>query len=81
MMGMTSAEFKKARRRLGLSVYEMADVLGVKPNHIRRMETTTNSARARPVMPITERLMIAYLDGYRPADWPQWRKNDGESGS
>lgn len=71
MMGMSAAEFKKARRRLGLSVYEMARVLGVKPNHVRRMETADlNSSRARPVMPTTERLMIAYLDGYRPDDWP-----------
>jgi transcriptional regulator with XRE-family HTH domain len=66
---MTPAELRAARKALGLSVVQMAAMLGVTPIQIRRMETAAGKASARPIMPTTERLMRAYLAGYRPADW------------
>lgn len=67
---MTPAEFKEARRALGLSVAQMADMLGVTSVQVRRMELREDAGVHRPVMPTTARLVRAYLDGYRPRDWP-----------
>lgn len=67
---MTPTELKEARRKLGLSVKQMATLLGVHPIQVRRMELDESLASHRPVMPTTERLIRAWLDGYRPADWP-----------
>jgi ribosome-binding protein aMBF1 (putative translation factor) len=69
---MTPAEFKEARHSLGLSVSQMAHMLGIQPLHIRRMETEPiHPTTHRPVRPTVERLMRAYLAGYRPDDWPE----------
>ncbi|MCF1502882.1 hypothetical protein L0F51_03765 [Afifella sp. H1R] len=67
---MTCDEFRHARETLQLSVSEMAQMLGVSDIQVRRMQTTPDKASARPVSETTERLVRAYLDGYRPADWP-----------
>ena len=67
---MTHTEFKQNRQALGLSVNQMALVLGCSAVHIRRMETDPSVESARPVNPQAERLMKAYLEGYRPNDWP-----------
>jgi DNA-binding transcriptional regulator YiaG len=67
---MTPAQFKQARRKLGLSVSQMATMLGVRHEQVRRLEMPTDRTSARPIGPATRRLMQAYLDGYRPADWP-----------
>jgi transcriptional regulator with XRE-family HTH domain len=66
---MTPLQFKRARQALRLSVEQMAVMLGVEPLHIRRMETDPKVRSHRPVRPATERLLRAYLDGYRPPDW------------
>lgn len=67
----TSGNFREARHRLGLSVAELATMLGVDPVHVRRMEMQPGKPTHRPVRETTERLVRAYLDGYRPQDWPR----------
>jgi transcriptional regulator with XRE-family HTH domain len=75
---MSPLEFKAARQSLGLTVSQMAEMLGVHPVHVRRMEMPCDhSTTARVVTPATARLVTAYLDGYRPRDWP-W--NAGRKG-
>ena len=65
---MTPQELKKAKVTLGLTLSQMAKMLGYDGKHanlqIRHMiigERTIRSAQAR--------LVQAYLDGYRPKDW------------
>lgn len=70
-MAMTPDEFNEARRQLGLTVTEMADMLGVSHQHVRRFSIAPDKDSHRPVNSTTERLINAYLDGYRPADWPR----------
>jgi ribosome-binding protein aMBF1 (putative translation factor) len=67
---MTPAAFRQARLTLGLSVAQMADMIGCKPLLVRRMEMRGDVASARPVSPMAARLVASYLDGYRPPDWP-----------
>ena len=66
---MTPAEFKEARLSLGLSLSKCAVMLGYDGVHaktqVHRMETGDREIRQAQA-----RLMRAYLDGYRPADWP-----------
>ncbi len=68
---MTHTEFKQARHLLGLTQSQMGQMLSVSPQHIRRMETSPTNKSARQVNGTTARLVTAYLDGYRPTDWPQ----------
>ncbi len=67
---MTHTQLKQHRKALGLSVNQMALALGCSPVHVRRMEMDPSVDSARPVNAQVERLIIAYLDGYRPTDWP-----------
>lgn len=62
---MTPAEFREARRRLGLTAPQIAALMGYgAAPRIYEIE-------ARESVPAqAARLMQAYLDGYRPADWP-----------
>jgi DNA-binding transcriptional regulator YiaG len=66
---MTPAEFQQARQLLGLSNAQLARMLGLSPARA----TQTFSDWANDVRTMDEsraRLLRAYLDGYRPADWP-----------
>lgn len=67
---MTHTQLKQHRKALGLSVNQMALVLGCSSVHVRRMETCPSVDAHRPINPQVERLIQAYLDGYRPTDWP-----------
>ena len=70
-MAMTHTEFDEARRKLGLSVTQMAKMLGVADDvQVRRMALSPDKKSHRPVNGTTERLIMCYLDGYRPKDWP-----------
>ena len=66
---MTPATFKQARHKLGLSLSQAAHVLGYDGAHgaqqVRRMESGKRAIRGAQA-----RLMWAYLEGYRPEDWP-----------
>ena len=68
---MTPEEFREARLRLGLSVAQLADMLGVSHQHARRMTIGPDKGAHRPINPTVTRLLQAYLEGYRPHDWPR----------
>lgn len=67
---MTAAEFREARRKLGLSAGELARLLGVDQVHVYRMEMEPGKPTSRQVTETIRRLVEAYLAGYRPPDWP-----------
>ena len=63
---MTPAEFATYRKALGLSQSQAAAVLGYgAATRISEIETGARSPSDSVV-----RLLRAYLDGYRPRDWP-----------
>lgn len=67
---MTPAELKQARQSLGLSSSQLAALLDTDPQTIRRMEQSETANTFRTPAPRMVRLIRAYLDGYRPRDWP-----------
>lgn len=63
---MTPAEIKAARQKLGLTQAGLARVLGYStPRKVSDIETGQKKPSASVV-----RLLRAFLDGYRPDDWP-----------
>jgi transcriptional regulator with XRE-family HTH domain len=66
---MTPAEIKEARRKLGLTLEQMARMLGYQGSQLRQMQYDLETGR-RPVREPQRRLVEAYLAGYRPPDWP-----------
>ena len=63
---MTPATIKQARQSLGLTQSQLAPLLGyADKTRISELERGTRQP-SESVM----RLLQAYLDGYRPADWP-----------
>ena len=67
---MTAAELKQARQSLCLSTAQLAALLDTDPQTIRRMEQRPDARTFRKPAPRMVRLIRAYLDGHRPADWP-----------
>lgn len=67
---MTPAGLKEARRSLGLSLRQMATLLGYEGTDAQRMARHLEEG-TRPLRPAQRRLAQAYVDGYRPADWPK----------
>ena len=67
---MTPSEVKQARQSLGLTVSQLAMLLDTDPQTIRRMEQSESANTFRKPAPRMVRLVRAYLDGYRPPDWP-----------
>lgn len=63
---MTPAEIRTARQSLGLTQAQFALLLGYGAKS--RIAELENGARAPSGAVV--RLIRAYLDGYRPADWP-----------
>lgn len=68
---MTPAQIKGARHKLGLSVAKLAELLDTDPQTIRRMEQSETANTFRRPAPRMVRLISAYLEGYRPADWSE----------
>ena len=68
---MTPVEIKEARHKLGLSVAKLAELLDTDPQTIRRMEQSETANTFRRPAPRMVRLISAYLEGYRPADWSE----------
>lgn len=62
---MTPADFAAGRHALGLTQAQLAAVMGY-GNKARISEIE----RGERLPPLAERLLRAYLDGYRPDDWP-----------
>jgi DNA-binding transcriptional regulator YiaG len=67
---MTPSEIKSARRQLGLTVADLARLLDTDAQTIRRMEQSPEANTFRKPAPRMVRLVDAYMDGYRPTDWP-----------
>jgi transcriptional regulator with XRE-family HTH domain len=70
----TPYAFRQARRSLGLSLDQMAEMLGYlgdnRDKQVHQLETGE-----RPIREPVRRLLEAYLSGYRPCDWPDARDN------
>lgn len=67
---MTPRDLARARERLGLSLFEMATMLGYLGEQRDQMINDLQTGR-RTIREPQRRLVEAYLSGYRPADWPQ----------
>lgn len=67
---MTGEAMKAARLRLGLTLEEMASMLGYQGENRRQMQYDLETER-RPIREPQRRLIEAYLEGYRPSDWPK----------
>jgi transcriptional regulator with XRE-family HTH domain len=63
---MTPQEFKEARKALGLTQSQMATVLG----YGAQSRISDVERGVQPVTDTVSRLIHAYLNGYRPKDWP-----------
>ena len=66
---LTPGSLSQARKHLGLSLLEMAHLLGYEGEHARSQAHHLETGR-RESRPAQRRLIEAYLDGYRPEDWP-----------
>jgi len=67
---MTPTELKSARHQLGLTQAELARLLDTDARTMRSMEASPEASTFRKPAPRMMRLIRAYLDGYRPQDWP-----------
>ena len=70
---MTPAEFREARRRLGLSQFQLAAVLDTSDRTIRKWEGGERSPN-----PVAAQAMRWFLAGYRPPDWPEQTRTNSE---
>lgn len=75
---MSPEEFKAARIKLGLSMKQAGELLGVNFSTIKRWEAGEGSQRVA-VNPTAARAMRWMLDGFRPPEWPA-RPAAGKSG-
>lgn len=66
---MTPDQIKEARHRLGLSLTQLGHLLGYEGHHVRVQMDDLETGR-RPLRGCQQRLLTAYLEGYRPRDWP-----------
>ena len=63
---MTPAEIRSARLALGLTQKQLAPLLGYS-HHTQVSVIERGAAKAGDAVVL---LLVAYLDGYRPDDWP-----------
>lgn len=68
---MNNHQFKKARRKLGLSLSELGHILRTDPRTIRRWEADKSCSTARDPNPVASQVMSWMLDGFRPPEWPE----------
>lgn len=66
---LTPAQMEAARKKLGLSLEQMATMLGYLGSQRRQMQYDLETGR-RDIREPQRRLTEAYLAGYRPRDWP-----------
>ena len=67
---MTPDEMHQTRLMLGLTLAQMAQMLGYQGENLRQMQFDLETGR-RPIRDAQRRLAEAYRDGYRPRDWPR----------
>jgi DNA-binding XRE family transcriptional regulator len=68
---MTPDDIKEARATLGLTQAQLGQMLDTDGQTVRRMELDADASTFRKPAPRMVRLIRAYLDGYRPKDWPK----------
>jgi DNA-binding transcriptional regulator YiaG len=68
---MNHTEVRAARLSLGLEPDQLAKMLDVGTQTVTRMESTPDRSKHRKPAVRMIRLIRAYLDGHRPADWPK----------
>ena len=66
---MTPNKLIEARQSLGLTLEQMASMLGYQGSQRRQMCHDLETGR-RAIREPQRRLVEAYLSGYRPDDWP-----------
>lgn len=66
---MTPTQIRAAREKLGLTQEQMATMLGFAGVQ-GRQEISQLEVGARAIADARRRLVVAYLSGYRPPDWP-----------
>jgi len=64
-------KLKQARQKLGLTQKQLAAMLDTDAQSVRRMEMPSSASTSRTPPPRANRLIDAYLEGYRPRDWPE----------
>jgi transcriptional regulator with XRE-family HTH domain len=62
---MSATEYRDALAKLGLTQVGAARLMGVSDRTSRRW-----ASGEQDIPPPVERLIRAYIDGYRPLDWP-----------
>lgn len=67
---MTSEEFKKARRELGLTQSQLGVILDTNPATIRKWEMNGDRSTSRAPNPVASRVMAWLLRGFRPPEFP-----------
>jgi transcriptional regulator with XRE-family HTH domain len=65
---MTNQEFRAIRQRLGLTQAQLARVLQYET--ALTVSTYERDTNPRAIPTHVAMLMVAYDEGYRPADWP-----------
>ena len=73
---MTHEQIKTARYALGLTQSQLGLTLDTDGQSIRRMEMHPEASTSRLPAPRMVRLIEAYLNGYRPSDWPSGGSNE-----
>lgn len=71
---MTPDEMHQTRLMLGLTLAQMAQMLGYQGENLRQMQFDLETGR-RPIRDPQRRLAEAYRDGYRPSDWPKFTQD------
>lgn len=67
---MTPDQIHQTRLKLGLTLAELATMLGYQGEHIRQQMYDLETGR-RALREPQRRLLEAYMEGYRPKDWPR----------
>lgn len=68
---MTLEDIRAARQELGLTQAQLGALLDSDGQTVRRMEMPESASTHRAPAVRMARLIHAYLDGYRPPDWPR----------
>lgn len=69
MASMTPKDIKEARLKLGLTQTQLGILLGYKGENIRQQMQDLETGK-KDLREPQKRLIIAYLEGYKPKDWP-----------
>jgi len=67
---MTPDEIRAARKALGLTQHQMAVLLGFADQPHTKNNLSKLERGSKTLDPVRARLLRAYVDGYRPEDWP-----------